>query len=352
MRVDQFDFDLPPEHIALRPSVPREAAKLLVIRADGTLEHRRVGDLPELLRIGDALVVNDTKVIPARLSGVRLARGESGPEAKMEVTLHKRVAANGFQAFVKPAKRLKPGDILRLGESLEASVLSREGGEIELRFLLSGAQLDAAIVKQGVMPLPPYIAAKRKPDAQDVADYQTVYARDSGSVAAPTAGLHFTRDLLRRLSGRGVAREQVTLHVGAGTFLPMTVDDTEDHRMHSEWARLTGDTATALNRAHKRGGRIVAAGTTALRTLESAAGNDGMIAPFEGETAIFITPGYRFKAVDILLTNFHLPRSTLFMLVCAFAGTRTMKAAYAEAIASSYRFYSYGDACLIFGKST
>ena len=352
MRVDLFDFELPQSHIALRPVEPRDAARLLVVRPDGTLEHCHVRDLPELLRAGDTLVVNDTKVIPARLSGRRLAREEGAVDSKMEVTLHKRVGPSRFLAFVRPAKRLKPGDVLVLGEDLRAGVISREAGEITLEFELAGAALDAAIAGQGAMPLPPYIASKRKPDAQDIADYQTVYAREGNSVAAPTAGLHFTPELLNTLSARGIAREHVTLHVGAGTFLPVSAEDTADHKMHSEWAQISAQTAVRLNETHARGRRIVAVGTTAMRTLESATNDDGTVKPFETETDIFITPGYRFKAVDVMLTNFHLPRSTLFMLVSAFAGTERMKAAYAEAIAKAYRFYSYGDACLLFRENS
>ena len=348
MRVDEFDFDLPDELIALRPASPRDAARLLVVREDGAREHRTMRDLPDLLRAGDVLLVNDTRVIPARLGGRRLAREAASEGAKIEVTLHKRVSPSAFRAFVRPAKRLRPGDRLRLGATLEGRVAARDGGEVEIVFDKEGAALDAAIAAEGEMPLPPYIAGRRKPDAQDRADYQTVYAQEPGSVAAPTAGLHFTPELLQRLAGRGIARAQVTLHVGAGTFLPVSADDTADHRMHAEWAELSAQTAGALNRARASGGRIVAVGTTALRTLETAADDEGHIRPFRGETALFITPGYRFKAADVLLTNFHLPRSTLFMLVCAFAGTATMKAAYAQAIAARYRFYSYGDACLLF----
>ena len=351
MRVDLFDFDLPDARIALRPVEPRDAARLLIVRAEGPFEHAHVRDLPGLLRAGDTLVVNDTKVIPSRFFGHRLAREEGGAEAKMEVTLHKRVDPSRFLAFVRPAKRLKPGDVLILGENLRAGVVSREAGEIALEFALSGAELDRAIAAQGTMPIPPYIVSKRKPDAKDIADYQTVFAHIDGSVAAPTAGLHFTGELLNRLKASGIGCEHVTLHVGAGTFLPMTAEDSSQHRMHSEWARLTADTAQRLNECRARGGRIVAVGTTALRTLESAAAEDGTLQPFEGETDIFITPGDRFKAVDVLLTNFHLPRSTLFMLVCALAGIDRMKAAYAEAIAEGYRFYSYGDACLLFAPN-
>jgi S-adenosylmethionine:tRNA ribosyltransferase-isomerase len=307
-----------------------------------------VRDLPALLRKGDVLVVNDTRVIPARLYGRRLSRDENSEGARIEVTLHKRLSASAFRAFVKPAKRLKPGDSVVLGAKLAGAVTARDGGEVEIGFDKEGAALDAAIAAEGEMPLPPYIAGKRKPDAQDRTDYQTVYAEEPGSVAAPTAGLHFTTDLLARMAEDGIGRAHVTLHVGAGTFLPVAVDDTKDHRMHAEWAELSQETADQLNGAREAGGRIVAVGTTALRTLESAADETGHVRAFRGETALFITPGYRFRCVDALLTNFHLPRSTLFMLVCAFCGTETMKAAYTEAIASGYRFYSYGDACLLF----
>ena len=349
MRVDDFDFLLPDERIALRPASPRDSARLLVVRADGSLAHRHVSDLPSLLRPGDALVVNDTRVFPARLKGTRAARVPGAPDAGIEVTLHKRTAPDSFLAFARGARKLRPGDGIRFGDALAADVVARgDGGEAELRFSLPGAALDAAIARLGEMPLPPYIAGKRKPDARDRGDYQTVFAREPRSAAAPTAGLHFTPELLARIDTAGIARETVTLHVGAGTFLPVTAVDTADHRMHSEWARLDADTAARLNAARAAGGRIVATGTTSLRTLESAAAEDGVLAAFAGETGIFITPGYRFRTAEILLTNFHLPRSTLFMLVCAFLGTEIMKSAYAEAIREGYRFYSYGDACLLF----
>jgi len=350
MDVAQFDFDLPDALVALRPSAPRDAARLLVVHPDGSPEHVRVADLPRFLRTGDAVVVNDTKVFPARLRGRRAPRpGAEGDGPKIEVTLHRRVGVACFRAFAKPARKLAPGDRLVLGSELEARISARgDAGEVELEFALAGADLDAAIARQGEMPLPPYIAGKRKPDTRDRADYQTVFAREPGSVAAPTAGLHFTPALLEALAAKGIVREAVTLHVGAGTFLPVTVEDTAEHRMHPEFATLTGEAAARLNAVHAAGARIAAVGTTSLRTLESAADDTGLLHPFCDETRIFITPGYRFKAVDILLTNFHLPRSTLFMLVCAFAGTDVMKRAYAEAIAERYRFYSYGDACLLF----
>ncbi|MEI9991497.1 MAG: tRNA preQ1(34) S-adenosylmethionine ribosyltransferase-isomerase QueA [Rhizomicrobium sp.] len=347
MDVAQFDFDLPPERIALRPAAPRDSARLLVVHRDGRLEHARVRDLPAYLRAPDVLVVNDTKVVRARLRGHRKGRGEAEP--KIEIMLHKRVAPDGFLAFARPARKLAVSDLLLLGTDLVARIKARgPGGEIELGFEKSGAALDLAIAAQGEMPLPPYIAGKRPADRLDDADYQTMFAAQEGSVAAPTAGLHFTPQLIAGLEAKGISREAVTLHVGAGTFLSVSADDTADHRMHSEWASLDVDTASRLNRARAEGGRIVAVGTTSLRTLESAADIDGAIHPFAGETDIFITPGYRFRTAEVLLTNFHLPRSTLFMLVSAFCGLDRMRAAYAEAIREGYRFYSYGDACLLF----
>jgi len=348
MRVDAFDFDLPEELIALRPADPRDAARLLVVRETGTREHREIKELPGLLRAGDVLVVNDTKVFPARLHGRRFGR-ETGEGAAIEILLHKRVSPSGFRALVRPAKRLKPGDRILLGVTLEGTVVSREGAEAEILFHKQGAALDDAIAAEGETPLPPYIAGRRKADSRDIGDYQTVYAARSGSVAAPTAGFHFTPELLTRLADAGIAHAHITLHVGAGTFLPVNVEDTKDHVMHAEWAELSPETAAMLNRARAAGGRIVAVGTTALRTLETATDDSGLLHGFAGDTALFITPGYRFKCVDVLLTNFHLPRSTLFMLACAFSGTETLRAAYAEAIAARYRFYSYGDACLLFG---
>ena len=357
MRVYLFDFDLPEERIALRPAVPRDAARMLVLRPHDRpmLEDRGVGDLPEFLRPGDVLVLNDTRVLPARLFGLRV-RGEAA--ARVEIMLHQREGEECWRAFARPAKRLAVGDRIRFGEAAESAAceLARldaeveakgEGGEVTLRFAFAGAFLDEAIMRLGELPLPPYIAGKRPTDERDHTDYQTVYARDEGAVAAPTAGLHFTEDLFRRLDERGVGRAFVTLHVGAGTFLPVKAEDTVDHRMHPEWGRVEEATAAALNAARRAGGRIVAVGTTSLRLLESAAREDGTIAAYAGATDIFITPGYRFRAVDLLMTNFHLPRSTLFMLVSAFAGLDAMKAAYAHAIASGYRFYSYGDACLL-----
>ena len=348
MDVSLFDFELPEAQIALRPASPRDSALLMVVEADGRISHRTIRDLPDYLRAGDALLVNDTKVIPARLYGQRLrASGHDQILAKIEVLLHRRLAANRFSVLARPARKLAVGDKLLFG-IMEAEVAARgDNGEAELQFALSGAALDAAIAAQGEMPLPPYIAGKRKADARDVCDYQTLFARADGSVAAPTAGLHFTPELFAALEKKSVVRERVTLHVGLGTFLPVTVEDTNQHRMHSERAILDTPTAERLNAAHAAGGRIACVGTTSLRTLESAAGADGVVHPLDRETDIFITPGYHFRAVDMLLTNFHLPRSTLFMLVSALMGLEVMKRAYAEAIAKGYRFYSYGDACLL-----
>ena len=362
MRTDLFDFVLPDSSIALHPAEPRDSARLLVVHPvkgacaldDADLEDRIVRDLPSLLRPGDALVFNDTKVIPAALSGVRV---RSETRAKVDFNLTKRVSENTWRAFARPAKRLEAGDRVHFGHSedtcllgaLDATVVTKgEAGEVELAFDLSGAALDEAIAAIGLMPLPPYIALKREPDARDRETYQTIYASRDGAVAAPTAGLHFTPELFAALDARGVSRHFVTLHVGAGTFLPVKVDDTDAHTMHSEWGEVSADTAAALNEVRARGGRIVAVGTTSLRLLESAARDDGVILPWTGETAIFITPGYRFKAIDVLMTNFHLPKSTLFMLVAAFSGLGTMRAAYGHAIRSGYRFYSYGDASLLF----
>lgn len=349
MDVARFDFDLPDSLIALRPAVPRGAARLLVVQENGRLQHALVDEFAGFLRQGDALALNDTMVIPARLKGQRQPRSEGGLPAKIELLLHRRLAPDRWRAFARPARKLVQGDALRLGHSLQAKVIGHvSGSEVDVAFALSGGELDAAIAREGEMPLPPYIAGKRAVDEQDRRDYQTVFAREPGSVAAPTAGLHFTPELLARLQSQGISRETLTLHVGPGTFLPVTANDTSAHKMHSEWASVSQETAQRLNAARDAGGRIVAVGTTSLRTLETAARDDGRIEAFEGETDIFITPGYRFKAVDVLLTNFHLPRSTLFMLVCAFAGTEIMQAAYAEAIRERYRFYSYGDACLLF----
>jgi S-adenosylmethionine:tRNA ribosyltransferase-isomerase len=354
MRTDLFDFELPAENIALRPASPRDSARLLVVQADGGLRDCHVGDLKEWLEPGDQLVVNDTRVISAQLKGRRIGRDT---EPKIEATLIKRLDGSRWQALVKPAKKLSPGDVVRFGNEgrvcllghLDAQVEHKgDGGEITLSFSFHGPTLDSAIADLGSPPLPPYIASRRAPDERDASDYQTMFAVHEGAVAAPTAGLHFTPALEKTLLERGIGIQRVTLHVGAGTFLPVKADDTAGHRMHAEWGSISAATAGALNAAKARGGRVVAVGTTSLRLLESATAEDGTIQPFTGETAIFITPGYRFRAVDILLTNFHLPRSTLFMLVSAFSGLATMKRAYAHAIESGYRFYSYGDACLLF----
>jgi S-adenosylmethionine:tRNA ribosyltransferase-isomerase len=348
MKVSLFDFVLPDRLIALRPLPDRESARLMVISGDGRLAHHRVGDLPDLLHKGDILAVNDSKVICARLTGTRPPRETGSPPVAVEVTLHAREAAGRFRAFIQPARRLREGDLLAIDGDLSAVVAGRNGGEVILDFNLEGPALDDAIARVGHMPLPPYITKHRAPDAQDRKDYQTIYANQPGSVAAPTAGLHFTPTLLDRLARAGIGIAKTTLHVGAGTFVPVGADDTSQHFMHSEHATLTAEMAKKLNTAHSAGARIVAVGSTALRTLESAASPDGRLHPFSGDTDIFITPGYRFRAVDVLLTNFHLPRSTLFMLVCALMGLDVMHAAYAEAIRTDYRFYSYGDACLLF----
>lgn len=339
MKVSDFDFDLPPSLIADRPAVPRDSARLLEVAE--TLRDHIVRDLPTLLRPGDLLVLNDTRVIPARLFGRRSAAG-------VEVTLHKRVTADRWRAFARPARKLREGDVIAFEGGLSATVASKgEGGEIELAFDRGGSELMAALAEVGRMPLPPYIKRSGGADERDRADYQTIFAAKDGAVAAPTAGLHFTPALLAALEVRGIARVAVTLHVGAGTFLPVKVEDTRDHVMHEEVGEVDPAAAAAIDRARAAGGRIVAVGTTSLRLLETAADADGQVHPFSGDTNLFITPGYRFKAVDLLLTNFHLPRSTLFMLVAAFAGLERMKAAYAHAKVAGYRFYSYGDCCLL-----
>ncbi len=336
MRVDLFDFELPPDRIAQRPAHPREAAKLLAV-GSAALRDAVIGDLPGLLRPGDLLVVNDTRVIPARLYGRR-------GEVAVEILLHRQQTPDTWEALSRPAKRLKPGHIIAFDEGLTAEVLAKTEGWVTVRFNRAGPDLMAALKTVGHVPLPPYLG--RDDDAQDRADYQTVYAARDGAVAAPTAGLHLTPALLEALERKGVHRTTVTLHVGAGTFLPVSAEDTKDHVMHAEWGEIGADTVAAVAAARAAGGRVVAVGTTSLRVLESAAA-DGVLKPFAGDTRLFITPGYKFNAVDLLLTNFHLPRSTLYMLVCAFAGTDRMRAAYAHAIASHYRFYSYGDACLL-----
>lgn len=344
MDVSLFDFELPEAQIALRPASPRDSARLMVVHGDGRVEHRRITDLPDYLQAGDAVLVNDTRVMPARLYGQRLR--DTGP-ARIEILLHRRLSEDSYSALARPAKKLREGDELVFGDLRARATARGEAGEAEIRFAVGGAALDSAIAAAGEMPLPPYIAGKRKADAQDASDYQTVFAREQGSVAAPTAGLHFTPSLFAALDAKGVMREAVTLHVGLGTFLPVTAEDTSEHRMHAERAVLDAATAQRLNAVHEAGGRIMAVGTTSLRTLESATGEDRVIHAFNGDTDIFITPGYRFRAVDMLLTNFHLPRSTLFMLVSALMGLDVMQRSYAEAIAQDYRFYSYGDACLL-----
>jgi S-adenosylmethionine:tRNA ribosyltransferase-isomerase len=357
MRVNLFDFDLPPERIALRPSEPRDAARLLVVRPHGSpcFEDRSVLDLPDQLAPGDVLAVNDTRVIRAGLFGVRV-RGKTS--ARIEATLISREGEALWRAYARPAKKLKEGEIIRFAaansmgsgaESLDAEVVSKgEEGDVLLKFIVSAETLDKAIERIGQMPLPPYISSRRWADRRDTQDYQTLFAQKPGAVAAPTASLHFTPRLAAALAARGVLVQRVTLHVGPGTFSPVKAKDTIDHKMHAEWGEVSQAAADALNKTRASGGRIIAAGTTSLRILEAAARPDGKIEAFAGETSIFITPGYKFKAVDVLLTNFHLPRSTLFMLAAAFSGLKTIQTAYAHAIAENYRFYSYGDACLLF----
>ncbi len=339
MRVDLFDFELPPEQIALRPAVPRDSARLLLVHREGMADHH-VRDLPGLLRPGDMLVFNDTRVIPAQLEGRR-------GEARIGATLHKREGPREWRAFVRNAKRLRDGDRIDFGQGVGAIAQSRaEDGSVLLHF--QGEEpVELLLERAGRMPLPPYIAGKRATDERDASDYQTMFAREKGAVAAPTAALHFTPDLMSALQDAGVSTQTLTLHVGAGTFLPVKAKDTKDHRMHAEWGRIDAQAAARINAARAEGGRLIAIGTTVLRLLESAADEDGQVQPFEGDTAIFITPGYRFRAVGGLLTNFHLPRSTLFMLVSALMGRERMQAVYAHAIANGYRFYSYGDASLL-----
>jgi S-adenosylmethionine:tRNA ribosyltransferase-isomerase len=346
LRVADFDFDLPEELIALRPVAPRDSARLLVVHEGATtFEEATVRDLPRFLRAGDVCVFNDTRVIPAQFFGVRPARGDS-TEATIEVTLHKREASDIWAAFAKPGRKLVVGDTIRFGDRLAAVVeAKRDGGEIVLRFDEFGAALDQAIAEVGVTPLPPYIAGRRAADERDEIDYQTIYAARDGAVAAPTAGLHFTPELMAALDAKAVKRETVTLHVGAGTFLPVKADDTKDHVMHAEWGEVSADIAARVNEARAAGRRVLCVGTTSLRTLESASNDE--VHAFKGDTRLFITPGYRFKAVDMLLTNFHLPRSTLFMLVSALMGLERMQAVYAHAIGAGYRFYSYGDSSLL-----
>jgi S-adenosylmethionine:tRNA ribosyltransferase-isomerase len=340
MRVDLFDFELPPERIALRPVRPRDAARMLVVEGGKPFADHSVRDLPELLRRGDVLVFNDTRVIPAQLEGRR-------GEARIGATLHKRLDLRRWQAFIRNAKRLRPGDRIDFAQGVVAVAEKRHAdGSFTLAF--AGEEpVETLLERAGTMPLPPYIAGKRPTEELDGWDYLTLFAREDGAVAAPTAALHFTPELLAALDEAGVGRETLTLHVGAGTFLPVKAEDTAAHEMHSEWGRIDAATAERLNAARAAGGRLIAVGTTSLRLLESAAGEDGVIRPFEGDTAIFITPGYRFRAIDGLMTNFHLPKSTLFMLVGALMGLERMQAAYAHAIAEEYRFYSYGDSSLL-----
>lgn len=340
MRVDLFDFELPPESIALRPARPRDAARMLVVEGPDGIVDRHVRDLPSCLRPGDVLVFNDTRVIPAQLEGTR-------GEARIGATLHKRIDLRRWQAFVRNAKRLKVGDRIIFPAEVVALAEERHDDGSWTLFFEGDEPVEVLLERAGRMPLPPYIAGKRATDEADASDYQTMFAREKGAVAAPTAALHFTPGLVEALDAAGGARETLTLHVGAGTFLPVKADDTQDHRMHAEWGRIDQATADRLNAARASGGRIIAVGTTSLRLLESATGEDGVIRPFDGDTAIFITPGYRFKAIDGLMTNFHLPKSTLFMLVSALMGLERMQSIYAHAIKNGYRFYSYGDSSLL-----
>lgn len=340
MKVDLFDFELPVERIALRPARPRDAARMLIVRESGPFEDRGVRDLPQMLRAGDVLVFNDTRVIPAQLEGRR-------GDAKIGATLHKRIDLRRWQALVRNAKRLRPGDVAEFGGGVTAVAEERLADGSFVLFFEGEEPVEVLLERAGRMPLPPYIAGKRDTDEQDRLDYQTMFAAEDGAVAAPTAALHFTPQLIAALDAAGIGRETLTLHVGAGTFLPVKADDTADHAMHSEWGRVERDVADRLNAARKAGGRLIAVGTTSLRLLESATGDDGMIGEFSGDTDIFITPGYQFRAVDGLMTNFHLPKSTLVMLVSALMGRERMLSAYRHAIENEYRFYSYGDSSLL-----
>ncbi len=345
MKVDLFDFELPPERIALRPARPRDAARLLVADGDAPLADRIMRELPRVLRAGDVLVFNDTRVIPAQLEGTR--KSAEGGEARIGATLHKRIDLRRWQAFVRNAKRLRIGDRIDFPAGV-AAIAEQRHADSSLTLAFEGDEpVEVLLERAGRMPLPPYIAGKRETDAADREDYQTMFADKDGAVAAPTAALHFTPDLIAALDAAGVRRETLTLHVGAGTFLPVKATDTADHAMHSEWGRIDAATADRLNASRAAGNRVIAVGTTSLRLLESAAEKDGTIRPFEGDTAIFITPGYRFRAIDGLMTNFHLPKSTLFMLVSALMGLEKMQAVYAHAIEHDYRFYSYGDGSLL-----
>ncbi|HYX46689.1 MAG TPA: tRNA preQ1(34) S-adenosylmethionine ribosyltransferase-isomerase QueA [Sphingomicrobium sp.] len=339
MRVADFDFDLPAGRIALRPARPRDSARLLVVEGKQVSDHQ-VLDLPGLLGAGDVLVFNDTKVIPAQLEGRR-------GDASIGATLHKREGPRAWQAFLRNAKRARPGDTIDFGEGVHASVVDKSDAGSALLHFHGEEPVELLLERAGRMPLPPYIASRREIDEHDREDYQTMFAKEEGAVAAPTAALHFTPELLKALDSRGVGRETLTLHVGAGTFLPVKSERIDEHKMHAEWGRIDAATAERLNQVRRSGGRLISVGTTSLRLLESATGDDGIIRPFEGDTAIFITPGYRFKAIDGLITNFHLPRSTLFMLVSALMGLDVMQRAYAHAIEAGYRFYSYGDASLL-----
>jgi S-adenosylmethionine:tRNA ribosyltransferase-isomerase len=345
MLLSDFDFELPEELIALRPANPRDSARLLVVRGDGELEDRTIRDLPQLLNRGDMLVANNTRVLRAALLGRRASRAD-GPDIEIEVNLNSRLSPAEWSAFARPGKRLREGDVIRFNEELEARVAAKSDAEIRLAFNHEGAALDAAVDAAGAMPIPPYIASKRPADEKDASDYQTMFARETGSVAAPTAGLHFTPRLLEELTAAGIGRAEVTLHVNAGTFLPVKSESISEHRMHAEHAVLSAETAAAIVQARAAGGRCIPIGTTALRTLESAA-VAGELTAYESDTSIFITPGYTFRVADGLLTNFHLPKSTLFMLVSAMMGLDTMKRAYAHAVKERYRFFSYGDACLL-----
>lgn len=348
MRVEDFDFHLPEDLIALRPASPRDAARLLHVDAAGGLRDRIVRDLPALLRAGDVLVVNHSRVIPAALKAIRRARSADTVDVAVHINLIGRQSPNSWQAFAKPGRRLAVGDDLIVADDLTATLTAKyDDGRVDLVFDQVGEELDMALERYGLMPLPPYIADRRAADAQDHADYQTAYAGPAGSVAAPTAGLHFTPELLARIDAMGVERLAVTLHVGAGTFLPVKVKNIADHKMHSEWGEVSADAASRIARARAEGRRVIAVGTTSARLLESAARETGIIAPFYDTTDIFITPGFEFKVVDVLMTNFHLPKSTLFMLVSAFAGLDVMQRAYAHAIERGYRFYSYGDGCWV-----
>ena len=340
MKVDLFDFELPVERIALRPARPRDAARMLIVRESGPFEDRGVRDLPQMLRAGDDLVFNDTRVIPAQLEGRR-------GDAKIGATLHKRIDLRRWQAFVRNAKRLRPGNVAEFCGGVTAVAEERRADGSFVLFFEGEEPVEVLLERAGRMPLPPYIAGKRDTDEQDRLDYQTMFAAEDGAVAAPTAALHFTPELIAALDAAGIGRETLTLHVGAGTFLPVKADDTADHAMHSEWGRVERDVADRLNAARKAGGRLIAVGTTSLRLLESATGDDGMIGEFSGDTDIFITPGYQFRAVDGLMTNFHLPKSTLVMLVSALMGRERMLSAYRYAIENEYRFYSYGDSSLL-----